>query len=410
MHGSIAEEHLTEEESKDQRSRGGGKGARRSWSDDRRRSSMGGNRGCGQAWELHLSALHVVVLSGLTIGAMVGAYFVGFFSGRYVGFETARSASGVEVPKLALTDDVAERPSQNVSAIYDKLNAPALLEEPPAQPAKAQQRAQAEPPLGVQAAQSIKATDAQRIAQFGATSDVAGTKARAVQGQQAREGSATAAEIDSLFDSNHDDSASAGDVDTIKTREADTTTASGAQKNVRMLGGEKAEGGTGADKTLGMILEERLAKAREGEKNVRAITQPSSAAAQKVETKEPVRAAAVAPVDARPARDTERAETRAETKQGSARSDTSTGPRQVLPAGFFAQVAAPKRMADAEEVAKKLRKSGFPVMIETASVRGEDFYRVLVGPEENKVQADRLVEQLQRERYLSGAPFIRRVK
>jgi cell division protein FtsN len=50
------------------------------------------------------------------------------------------------------------------------------------------------------------------------------------------------------------------------------------------------------------------------------------------------------------------------------------------------------------------------VVVEEADVRGELFYRVLVGPEENKVQADRLLQQLKSERYLTSVPFIRRVK
>jgi cell division septation protein DedD len=84
--------------------------------------------------------------------------------------------------------------------------------------------------------------------------------------------------------------------------------------------------------------------------------------------------------------------------------------KQVLPPGYFAQVAAPKRLQEAQDVARRLKRSGFPVVIETAHVRGEDYYRVLVGPEDGKVQAERLVDQLKRESYLSGTAFLRRVK
>ena len=84
--------------------------------------------------------------------------------------------------------------------------------------------------------------------------------------------------------------------------------------------------------------------------------------------------------------------------------------KRVVPSGYFAQVAAPKNLSDAESVARKLKKSGFPVIVEVANVRGEEYYRVLVGPEQNRVHADRLVGQLRSERYLSGPPFIRQVK
>jgi hypothetical protein len=56
---------------------------------------------------------------------MVGAYFVGFFSGRYVGFDTARSVSAVEVAKLTIPTDLVEQPGEGVSDIYSRLNAPA---------------------------------------------------------------------------------------------------------------------------------------------------------------------------------------------------------------------------------------------------------------------------------------------
>jgi cell division septation protein DedD len=50
------------------------------------------------------------------------------------------------------------------------------------------------------------------------------------------------------------------------------------------------------------------------------------------------------------------------------------------------------------------------VVVESASVAGQSFFRVLVGPEQNKVQADRLVSQLKSESYIAGNPFIRKVK
>jgi cell division septation protein DedD len=61
-------------------------------------------------------------------------------------------------------------------------------------------------------------------------------------------------------------------------------------------------------------------------------------------------------------------------------------------------------------VAKRLRGSGFPVMIEDFSTGKSPYFRVLVGPEDNKVQAERLVGQVKRESYISGKPFIRQSK
>lgn len=78
--------------------------------------------------------------------------------------------------------------------------------------------------------------------------------------------------------------------------------------------------------------------------------------------------------------------------------------------GWFAQVAAPQEFSDAQAIISKLKSSGFKASIENATVRGQSYYRILVGPEEKKEQAERLVQQLQRESYLKGAPFLRFVK
>jgi DedD protein len=81
--------------------------------------------------------------------------------------------------------------------------------------------------------------------------------------------------------------------------------------------------------------------------------------------------------------------------------------RNSLPKGWFAQVAAPKRLSEAEAMATKLKRSGFPVLIERANVRGEEYFRVVVGPESDRVQVDRLIAQVKREGY---SPFPRAVK
>ena len=76
----------------------------------------------------------------------------------------------------------------------------------------------------------------------------------------------------------------------------------------------------------------------------------------------------------------------------------------------FFQVAAPGKLDDANNLAKKLKESGFPVVIETANIRGQEYYRVLVGPEDEQRYSQTMVQQLKRESYLRGDPFLRRVK
>jgi cell division septation protein DedD len=351
---------------------------------------MPNGRGSSKGWEVRLGAPQVVIWLGLAVGALVGAYFIGFFSGQSVGFESARSASGVEVAKLAIHEDLPERSSQSVSAIYDKLNAPALMDEAPKAPAEPKVKAgEVDEPAAVKVAKEIKSGEAARNG--GTSPNIIGS------------GNSNG-EVD-LFDyDSGDGSGKSGD---------DESATEGS--TVRFLG-EKGDGTTeSSDKTLGAILEERLAKARSEDTRERADAEGAKAAEnalkaeQKTEAKVEEKAAVAKAKSVEAPKPAAPALPEVDEKVAPAKSD-SNFVKRVVPAGYFAQVAAPKNLSDAESVARKLKKSGFPVVVEVANVRGEEYYRVLVGPEQNRVHADRLVGQLGSERYLSGPPFIRQVK
>jgi cell division septation protein DedD len=78
--------------------------------------------------------------------------------------------------------------------------------------------------------------------------------------------------------------------------------------------------------------------------------------------------------------------------------------------GWYAQVGAPERLADAESVARRLRSQGYPVVIENAQVRGAVYYRVLVGKSSSKEQASAMLGRLQREKSLPAKPFVKYMK
>jgi len=84
--------------------------------------------------------------------------------------------------------------------------------------------------------------------------------------------------------------------------------------------------------------------------------------------------------------------------------------KHILPSGWYAQVSAPRDLKDADSLARQLHASGFRSVVEKAHVRGQEYFRVLVGPEDTREQAARLKGQLGRERYLRGDPFIRRIR
>ncbi len=77
--------------------------------------------------------------------------------------------------------------------------------------------------------------------------------------------------------------------------------------------------------------------------------------------------------------------------------------------GWYVQVATSKSKETAEKLSRDLYAAGFKSTIETYSIANNQFFRVLVGPESQQSYANRLVDQLGREKFLSGKPFIKQV-
>lgn len=322
-------------------------------------------RGNGaQVEEIRLGKLQVAVWLGLAIGSIVGSYFVGFFSGRYVGFQSARDSSAVEVAKLPAPELAQDSSPRNPGGVYERLKAPAVLREAEElEELEGQPKGAVELDRAAESARAMAAPDVnERIAQAAPKIKV------------------SASDLDSGDQIFADDGDGAGAELIIGSDEGlgrDTVPPS-----VRLLGENKAEP---------KIEREQVARQE---------------AAAKVES------SAAALLDERVSN--AKAESAKEASAATAKkvNDVSASPlvKKVLPPGYFAQVAAPKKLAEAEGVAKRLKRSGFPVVIESTNVAGQSFYRVLVGPEDNKVQADRLVSQLKSESYVAGDPFIRKVK
>lgn len=332
-------------------------------SEDTGRPSMTSRRGNGRGWEIKLGPLQVVVWLGLAIGAIFGSYFIGFFSGRYVGFETARTASGVEVPKLALTEEFPEKQQKGWENVYGKLGGSAVVgqdEKPEAnsKPAVPDQRI----------AKAVQESKREEFSTSDASSSVAVVKRDPLSDQ------------DAIF--TQDLGGNDAVIDESPSKEI-----SGKGGEVRVLGRE-------ADAVDGV--------AKKVEAPVVAKGAVSAESAPEVVAK---KAPAVVDEEAAPSKPKTPTETKAKEP---VKEKVSVVKR--LPTGYFAQVAAPKTRGEAEELSRRLKKSGFPVVIEDNSTGRSPFYRVMVGPEDNKVQADRMLGQLKREKYLDGKLFVRQVK
>lgn len=333
-----------------------GSGYRMRTSDERQRIPMTGRRLGGDKLEIRLGALQIVVWLGLALGAIFGSYGLGFVSGRSVGFDNARSASGVEVAKLAISDVLPESSNQNISGIYDKLNAPAILEQ------------------GSTAVKRSKGAADTRGAR--GEGELAAASAQEIQQE-------TIPEVESIFSNSE------------LVDELSATT----PRNVRLLGGEEEPledipsqpKARANDRSVGALLDERIANnGQEQEVNQKVLGTVANGTVTQLANEDNTSAKVAV----------------ANKVQKQAESALKIAVKKRLPEGYFAQVAAPKQLPQAEQIAKKLQKSGFPVVIESTTVKGENFYRVVVGPEDNKIQAQRLIAQLKGEKYLVSSPFI----
>jgi cell division septation protein DedD len=400
---------------------------------------MATKRGEERDFELRLGAFQVVIWLGLAVGAVVGGYFIGFIQGRGVGYDEGRAPSAVEVAKLAVDDTVPGSGVVSDSDVFERLNTPPSAPAPADTSAKKPSKV-SEESVAAKVAQDIKLADeAAKLAgelkpEEKGTESAGAAVAKTVEladklaksdglkvGVEAERGVAVDP-LEKLAPLAAETEAALGNAELdLFDNSAGSADAGTAPANVRMLGTDPLLDDLSKrdkEKTLGAILDERVETARGA--GVKTETLGSSPALVNevgavrdngVPTAVPTVAVALQPTP-RPKEPTPapRQPTAAPTLRAENKNASDVAVKRVLPSGFFAQVAAPTKLADAQSVARKLRQSGFPVVVEEANVKGESYYRVLVGPEENKVQADRLLQQLKSERYLTSAPFVRRVK
>lgn len=344
------------------------------------KTSSGSHRSGAVGNELRLGKLQVVVWLGLSLGSIAGAYFVGYFSGRYVGFESARESSAADIPKLPVPEVFQGNGAQNPGSVYDKLKAPAVLRESASGGSAEQPRLNTRPIPALNGQRESSREESEELALD--TSEVE-QRRDSTESQRANQNAdADASATDDDIEAMVGDNASGpqliigADPETERQKIPNSMRMLGSgNAQQEKTGSAKVEASAKSDKSPNAILDERIASARG---DAAKTAQQDTTSGGKV----------------------------AEQSKG----DGGPLVRKVLPTGYFAQVAAPKKLSEAESIASKLKRSGFPVVVESASVAGQSFYRVLVGPEQNKVQADRLVSQLKSESYLSGDPFLKKVK
>lgn len=304
------------------------------------------NRRALRNWELRLGTIQTLLVSLALVGCVTIAFFIGLFSGRRAGLETAllRAQSSISrVPINASQEAETEKKSEQiVSDVYRTL-----------------QDRHSEKPAAV-GAETVE-DDMPELAKIETSQNVAPAGNNPVENASEKASAKLPEQLDT---------AALEPLDKLPPPQGKGAAVAETKVESRLVERESSKTGPNGAQT-GALSRATL------EDEVRA---------EKIEKAEKVEnLAALAP---------------ATTALDSAR----------LPKGWFAQVAAPKKREDADTMARQLKDSGFKVVIESAQVRGEAYFRILVGPESNREQADRLLQQLKRESYLKSDPFVRMVR
>ncbi|MCO6430389.1 MAG: SPOR domain-containing protein [Deltaproteobacteria bacterium] len=315
--------------------------------------------------EVRLGLIHVAGLLGLTVGCIAAAFCLGYLAGSKVGFERESANILTELPKFPVNDVGTEDLGEKIAdEVYAKLN---------------EQNQVSPPAAGI--------GETHEVPELSSIPDV-------IQGgSQAPEAAIDVQEAPAAVPETQV-------IDTSKPPVEEAPT------NVKVLGDLPPQEKTG-DSSISVSDAGKAPSQPEG---VKSSAKSSAAPAQtlqemKGETLQPEKEIKTAvkveeklppPAVKSPAVDKP--------------SSSIVPPAGKVPPGWFAQVAAPKKIEDANQLASSLRSSGFAVTIEAAQVRGENYFRVLVGPEGTKSQAEILLKQLKREKYIKGEPFMRLVK
>ena len=363
------------------------------------KSSVTMNKQNLRCWELKVGVWQATILVGSVMGLVLAAFALGYFSGQKVGLDQALASSVATVARLPIAVEQDNSALEAAgSEIYARLNDEAGLPGSPSAVTDEKKAAPGIPELGsiktIEEAPlpTLDASDQQQFAEGVAKSQAALPgmdllnqglgNAKAVSGTEG-----VAVRV-------------LGDLQ-VQQSPAPQVTIPTAGKAIELP--LKAENTIAPVPTTKQESKAERLKAEKAEKAKEAAALREAALIQK---KEKERLEKEKKAEERKAAAEKREAEAAARKLESASVPSSSQPGS----GWYAQVAAPRLKSDADNMARRLRSSGFSVRIETAKIRGEEYYRVLAGPEGSRDQADRLVGQLKRESYLEGEPFVRMVK
>ncbi len=344
-----------------------------------------------QSWSIRLGLIQAVVLLGVVTGSMLCAFYLGLVSGQKAGFETAQSINLASVAKLPVPDQYREEDLEEVASdVYAKLGSG---KETPAPVAEENTEVKAEP-VDLTPIETKKITRPAKVIKEAAVVD---------DTEVASDDNKDIIRILSEPPSKKSPNSNVTDSAVAKVKKESTATlgslledSSDGEIVVEDKRKPEVESDISSEKSVLASLSKEPVVVKPTTKVEPVKNTPQQAPARVVEKK------VVTPV-----KKTEVKETKVAPKlKEQPKPNTTT----VISKGWYAQVAAPSRKEDAVILTQKLKSSGFRATVETAKIRGEEYYRVLVGPEEEKRYSQTMVDQLKREPYIKGVPFLRFVK
>jgi len=318
---------------------------------------------------VNLSILQVVVILGLVVGGLLTCFYLGFYSGKKIGLEEALETSLAASMKIPV-DSSINSSKQSLSEVYDSLNSDGSAEK------KVVSAGQKSSAKSIAAIATLEEKPIPEIV-VSPTKQEKNTITKQEEPQD--------------------------DLEAIRRALIGNTKTASEGVTVKEI--VRQEDQPVAKDPLDLHKRETLEEKSGEVTNVKPTSNPLVVAEKPKATPNalPTKTATkVAPTPNRRVFDEETVEEKSATRKEA----VSSG----IPRGWYAQVAAPPTEEAANQLVKKLRASGFEVALEKAEVRDEHYYRVLVGPEQSRELANRMLQELKRETYIRSEPFIRMVR
>ncbi|MCB9029853.1 MAG: SPOR domain-containing protein [Deltaproteobacteria bacterium] len=347
-----------------------------------------------QNWSIKLGIVQAVVLLGIVTGSMLCSFYLGLVSGQKAGFESAQALNLSTSARMPIPEEYQYSDEELTSDIYAKLS-------DATSPTVETEELEPVPEIGqIETTKVTRPTVKEKTLELSDVDEESDHESvLTILGDVGKKKKVDNRNTLALLDSADEKLGSLEPVAKEAQKEVQVE-AEIVQKPEEVLA-DQSEIST-RDLVKAEQSEELTVEPKKEEIIVAKIDKKTF---EQEEIKEKAAKKTVEPVVAKKVEQTQEIQRELEKRK-----EDSSLVKTIIPGGWYAQVAAPRKLQTADELGTQLRNSGFPVLIERANIRGQEYFRVLVGPEDQRAQADRLVGQLKRESYLRGAPFIRRIR